>query len=378
MSPWGPLQSRFEKPGRPHRLLSLDGGGIRGVLALGILAEIEKQLAARSADPARFRLCDFFDYIAGTSTGAIIAAGLARGMSVEDLIGFYRTKGKDMFDKRAIWERWRTLYTDTALAEQLQETFGVETTLEPEHLRCLLLIVTRNLTTDSPWPVSSNPLAKYNDANRPDCNLRLPLWRLIRASTAAPVYFPAEKVALGAQTFVFVDGGVTPYNNPAFCLYRMATIPEYRLAWPTGEDMLMLVSVGTGAAPTQGPDAEDGDGNLLGNAAKLPSALMYAAQVDQDVNCRAAGRCVSGASIDRELGDMKPPPGSSPRAFLYARYNADISRAGLDGLGLKHIQPDRVSKMDSVEFIEDLLEVGRTAAGDVRMSDFGKLVESWN
>jgi hypothetical protein len=116
----------------------------------------------------------------------------------------------------------------------------------------------------------------------------------------------------------------------------------------------------------------------LGNAAKLPSALMYAAQVDQDVNCRAAGRCVSGAPIDRELGDMKPRPGAPPRAFLYARYNADISRAGLDGLGLKHIQPDRVSKMDSVEFIEDLLEVGRKAAGDVRMSDFGTLVESWS
>jgi patatin-like phospholipase/acyl hydrolase len=65
--------------------------------------------------------------------------------------------------------------------------------------------------------------------------LKIPLWQLVRASTAAPVYFPPEVLQRDStdpsKTFVFVDGGVTPHNNPAFLLYRMATEPAYRLNW---------------------------------------------------------------------------------------------------------------------------------------------------
>jgi hypothetical protein len=61
-------------------------------------------------------------------------------------------------------------------------------TLGDDGLRTLLMMVMRNVTTDSPWPVTNNPLAKYNDRARPDCNLKLPLWQLVRASTAAPTF----------------------------------------------------------------------------------------------------------------------------------------------------------------------------------------------
>ena len=67
----------------------------------------------------------------------------------------------------------------------------------------------RNATTDSPWPISNNPYAKYNERSRLDCNLALPLWQLVRASTAAPTYFPPEVVVVGNREFIFVDGGVT-------------------------------------------------------------------------------------------------------------------------------------------------------------------------
>src|SRR5258705_487507 len=79
-------------------------------------------------------------------------------------------------------------------------------------------------STDSPWPISNNPDAKYNDCTRADCNLNLPLWQLVRASTAAPTYFPPEVVNIGKHEFIFVDGGVTMYNNPAFQLFLMATV----------------------------------------------------------------------------------------------------------------------------------------------------------
>jgi hypothetical protein len=384
---WGPLADRYRSI-RSRRLLALDGGGIRGVLTLAILAEIERQLAAITGTGSTFRLCQFFDYIAGTSTGAIIAAGLARGMSTSDLITFYTSIGPEMFQKERLLYRLRHLYRADPLAAQLKTTFGEKTTLAPEHLQCLLLVVTRNVTTDSAWPISSVPVAKYNALERPDCNLQIPLWRLVRASTAAPIYFPPELLEWEPgnpeKSFVFVDGGMTPYNNPGFLLYRMATAAEYRLGWPIGERKLMLVSVGTGTSATLGPDALVPETNIAATLAGVPGALMNGASVDQDVNCRVIGRCVHGAPIDREIGDMIPrDPQNQPipltqdlgRHFLYARYSADLSATGLEALGLSGIDAEAVRKLDAVDRIDDLLRVGRAAAGQVDLpAQFGALV----
>jgi patatin-like phospholipase/acyl hydrolase len=199
----------------PKKLLAIDGGGIRGVLALEILAEIECQLGQRRP---QFRLAHYFDYIAGTSTGGIIAAGLSIGMSVSEILQFYEQAGAQMFEKATLLKRLHFKFDDEPLARKLKAVFGADTTLGSNRLQTLLMLVLRNATTD-PWPVSNNPHAKYNDTARPDCNLRLPLWQLVRASTAAPTYFPPEVINVGKQEFVFVDGGVTMYNNPAFQLF---------------------------------------------------------------------------------------------------------------------------------------------------------------
>jgi uncharacterized protein len=389
---WGPLAQRYLTERRPRRLLALDGGGIRGILTLEILAELERQLGARSRDPAAFRLSHFFDYIGGTSTGAIIAAGLARGMSARELMSFYISIGPEMFQKERLLHRLRNLYRSDPLADQLQATFGVATTLAPEDLQCLLLVVTRNVTTDSPWPVSSMPAAKYNARARSNCNLKIPLWQLVRASTAAPIFFPPEVLEWDArdpsQSFVFVDGGMTPYNNPAFLLYRMATTPEYRLGWPTGEDQLMLISVGTGAAATRGPDALEPETNIAASLAGIPGALMAGAAVDQDINCRIVGRCVHGAVIDSEVGDLIPredpaDPASARipldrglgRQFLYARYNADLSERALQRLGIDGVHAAAVRKLDAVGSIEHLAGIGRAAAREVDLvAQFGALI----
>ncbi len=388
MSVWGKLASRYEgSEDRKHRLLALDGGGIRGIMTLEVLARIESMLTEATGAGSDFRLCHFFDYIAGTSTGAIIAAGLARGMTCNELISFYEDKATAMFDKQFIIKRWQALYKSEPLKEQLQETFGAGTTLKPDDLECLLLAVTRNRTTDSPWPISSNPRAKYNDTSRADCNLNIPLWQIVRASTAAPVFFPPEVIqwdpADESKAFVFVDGGVTPYNNPAFLLYRMATDPAYRLNWAKGEDKLLLISVGTGVAETLDEDVDDPNRGLAANVAGIPGALMYGSLVDQDTNCRHIGRCVHGAPLDREVGDMIPRDESGTviplsrdlgRHFLYARYNADLSRKGLDALGLTNVDPKQVQKLDSVEFTSELRRVGRELAKEVELEHFGDFV----
>ena len=100
---------------------------------------------------------------------------------------------------------------------------------------------------------------------------------------------------------------------------------------------------------------------------------MYGAQVDQDVNCRFVGRTVHGAPIDRELGDMIPRRGDEPipldedlgRAFLYARFDAELTAPGLAGLGLGGIDPARVQTLDAVDAIGDLRRVGRAVAAGV-------------
>lgn len=348
----------------PYKLLTLDGGGVRGALTIEILAKIEEIAQGKGYDT----LADYFDYISGTSTGAILAAGLALGWPISTLREFYETRGKEMFDKASWLDRIRHRYEAEPLRGLLTEQFGEHVNLGSDDIKTLLMVVMRNATTDSPWPVSNNPYAKYNDRSRSDCNLDIPLWQLVRASTAAPTYFPPEHVTVGAKNFLFVDGGVTPYNNPAFQTFLMATTEPYGLNWPTGEDTMLLVSVGTGSNPNANADLSPGDMNLLYNASTIPSALMFAAANEQDFLCRAFGGCVHGAPIDREIGDMCSSGGSKSRGpvneklFTYIRYNAELSRNGLDKLELNHIDPVEVSRLDSVRGIHQLQEIGRAVA----------------
>jgi hypothetical protein len=383
---WGQLEKRFGEKTKetPRKLLALDGGGIRGVLTLQVLIRMEEMLRERSGQGDDFRLCNFFDYIGGTSTGAIIAAGLAIGMSAQELSDFYIATGPKMFEKAFILERLRHLYKKEPLTEELKKTYGAKTDLGSNKLKCLLLVVTRNVSTDSPWPISSNPFARYNHPARKDCNLQIPLWQLVRASTAAPVFFPPEILQWdprdASRTFLFEDGGLTPYNNPGFLIARMATQEPYGLSWKTGENNLLVVSIGTGSAAKL--DADMSAKNAFSNLVSFPGALMYGAQIDQDINCRTIGRCVHGAPIDRELGDLiprrgegderKPVPLSEDlgRQFLYARYNAELSEEWLAARGLGKINPADVSKLDSVEYVPDLVRVGKALAREVQLEHF--------
>ena len=374
---WLPFEERYGKPQAQRKILSLAGGGIRGVITLGILLEMEDQLRKRLKKDDSFRLAHYFDYIGGTSTGAIIAAGLARGLSVRQLLDFYLGQGKSMFDGAFLLKKVKYFYNDGPLAKALQDTFGCgDISLVSGDLHCLLLVVTMNRSTDSPWPISNNPFAKYNHPDRADCNTKIKLYQLVRASTAAPAYFKPETLQWDPgnpeKTFTFVDGGVTPYNNPAFLLYRMATLPPYKLEWPVGEDKLLIVSVGTGTAPSPGVYS-----NLLDTVRQLPNNLMYAMQVDQDINCRTVGRCTFGAPIDREIGDLIPNVPLSQnfgKQFLYVYYNADLSQQGLKDLGLEDIDPDDVREMDTVRHIADLQRVGKAAAAQVNLEHFGSFV----
>ncbi|MET4630908.1 putative acylesterase/phospholipase RssA [Bradyrhizobium sp. I1.8.5] len=129
-----PRLDRIARSGQ-KRLLSIDGGGIRGVLALAILRRIE-DLLKRRCGRGDFRLSDYFDYISGTSTGGIIAAGLALGKTVDEILVFYREAGAQMFVKANLLRRLRYKFESEPLAEKLQNVFGAATTFGSDHDRC--------------------------------------------------------------------------------------------------------------------------------------------------------------------------------------------------------------------------------------------------
>ena len=230
----------------------------------------------------------------------------------------------------------------------------------------------RNATTDLPWPICNNPFARYNDKAREDCNLNLPLWQLLRASNAAPTYFPPGAIVLRQGTakernFVFVDGGVTMYNNPAFQMFLMATLDRYWPAkpearWRPGADRMLIVSVGTGTSPDARSGLEPDQMNLLFNATTIPAALMFGALNEQDLLCRVFGNCRAGDLIDREVGDLVGSAGPAQhgqKLFTYLRYNAELTREGLDALGCPRIKPEAVQQLDSIDGIPDLGRLGK-------------------
>jgi hypothetical protein len=354
------LAEKIGRPG-PKRLLALDGGGIRGLISVEVLAAMERELGGQLGAGPDFVLADYFDYIAGTSTGGIIAVLLSLGWSAARIRAFYVEHGREMF-RRAIapWRLYRSVYRSADLRATLRRLIGPDTTLGSERLRTLLMLVMRNANTDSPWPLSNNPMAKYNNSGAAEGNLDLPLWQLVRASAAAPLFFPPEVLRVGRTEFAFTDGGMTSYNNPAFLLFLMATLAPYNLRWPIGEDRLLLVSIGTGTNPR--PHTGRAHNIFTG----ILSVLMdprFAALVQQDFLCRVFGKCLVGDPIDGEVGDLMDPTASPfPKHFTYVRYNAELSRSGLDALQLPDVEPLQVSKLDSVAHIDDLCRVGRAVA----------------
>ncbi len=346
---------------------------------------MERTLRDLFKAPDDFVLADYFDYIGGTSVGAIIAACLSLGLSVEQTRRFFVDSAPAMFLKARWWQRLRYKYRCDRLRVMIKTAIENVQGRTPEKsdelrdalgsakLRTLLMLVMRNATTDSPWPVSNNPLAKYNcDLSDPACNLKVPLWQLIRASSAAPTFFPPEVVKLGANTFVFDDGAMTPFGNPAFQLFLMATLGSHNLSWPTGEEKMLLVSVGTGSYNQAHPKISREGESLLYFASAAPAIMIGANVVYQDLLCRVFGNCKVGDPIDTEVDDLINDPRGpvTPKLFTYLRYDADLSDGGLKKLGITDVRAADVRKLDSCTHIAELQAVGQATARQIDARHF--------
>lgn len=203
------VQKPVEEPKiRTVNILSIDGGGIRGIIPSIALVELQKMLKATCPDKD---LLDHFDIIAGTSTGGLISLALTspKHYSPEDILTLYRTDSTRIFHSpHSIFDRiFNDKYDAQSFEYLLDELFEEQKMYETAKET---MVLTYDLTANAVWPISTkaNPAVLIKNA--------------ARATSAAPTYFPP--VRIDGKTLV--DGGVAA-NNPS--LYA---IIHARDLWP--------------------------------------------------------------------------------------------------------------------------------------------------
>ena len=372
----------------PKRILSLDGGGVRGVLTLQYLAAIESLLRERYGDP-KLLLSDYFDLIGGTSTGAIIAGGLALGFDVTTIEGMYRKLAATIFKKPFFRiGAFVPKFGGESLAAALKTTYGADTAMGSPRLKTGLLIMTKRMDTGSPWPVTNHPKDPYFapvPGKRRIGSSNMLLWQLVRASTAAPHYFKPEQVVVGSwldpltgqlQTDhgQFVDGGISPANNPSFQLLKAALLKGFAFNWAPGPEQLMLVSVGTGLRSRMYGVATGWRATAGAFAASSVLSIMDDCNTDVETALQWLSASPTARSINGQIGSLAGEWLAGKPLMTYLRYNVQYDakwmkaelnqirdQGELNGLA----QMDRPGNMDA------LAALGRTAAAaQVRPNHF--------
>jgi uncharacterized protein len=368
------LNAHLFGPG-PKRILALDGGGIRGILTLQLLRRIENLVRDRTGDSSAV-LADYFDLIGGTSTGAIIASALALGWNVDRIEDLYRKLGNSIFESSFFRKGLlRPKFSAAPVKKALENEYG-DIRLGGPELRTGLAVVAKRLDTGSPWVIHNNPKGRYFN-QRPGSkaipNKDYLLRDVVRASTAAPTYFEPEriKVADGVDG-AFVDGGVSPHNNPALQLLMLATLQGHGLRWPTGADRLLLVSLGTGSKTR----ALDADEVMDMKAAELGvrglASLMDDASALNETVLQWMSASDTAHEIDREIGDLSGDILGGGKPFLtYLRYDVRFDDPALKDM-LSPEQLETIAEMDRAENMDRLVEIGKAAAGRIEDRHFGR------
>ena len=189
-----------QKNTESFQILSLDGGGIKGLFSAALLAKLE--------DDLNINVVDHFDLITGTSTGGIIALSLASGMRPKEIVSFYQDYGPKIFNSNSIsWvKRWKhlrgNLYRSNNLEIALKDCFGEKTLGECEKR---VVIPSYNLGKDEVYIFKTRHHPKITR------DPRVPLWKAAMATSAAPTYFSSFKKVDHVR---LIDGGIWA-NNPS-------------------------------------------------------------------------------------------------------------------------------------------------------------------
>ncbi|GAM99164.1 patatin [alpha proteobacterium U9-1i] len=372
------------------RILALDGGGVKGLLTLGMLKPLEDELRRRAGGAPGFRLSDYYDLIGGTSTGAIIATGLALGLTIDELTDNYLRMGPDVFGKTAGDGVFLQSKFDSQRLRRALSPVLTTKTMGSEELKTGLAIHAKRIDTGSAWVVTNHPLSPFYDPPSDSSifpNKRYRLIDLVLASAAAPTFFDEVIIDVEfddkrrpTQRGYFVDGAVSANNNPSMQLFMLALEPSYRFGWKRGADNLMMTSCGTGSRRprVEGKAFQSLPPGLRGVHALR--AMVYDTQVQGVMMMQAfsepkrpwrinseigdmAGSCLSGEPLldfqrlDVAL-DTKPKAKSArdpapPMTLLERILGRELDADALEGLDLM-----TNGKRDNLDL---LLEVGRAA-----------------
>ncbi|WP_420645163.1 CBASS cGAMP-activated phospholipase [Candidatus Leptofilum sp.] len=226
------------------RILTIDGGGIRGLIPGRILVSLERKLQQRTGRPEA-RLAEFFDLIAGTSTGGLITCLLLApgenewtpACSAQDIVDLYQNHGAEIFDA-PLSKRIRSL---NGLRDERYEAHGLERLID-ERVGDLWLSQLIKPCLITAYDVTQRKAKFFTQHDARNDDKDYPIKVVARATSAAPTYFEAMPGENGRTPYAYVDGGLFA-NNPAMCAY----VEAYRklAGKPTAENMVIL-SLGTG------------------------------------------------------------------------------------------------------------------------------------
>ncbi len=231
--------SSEKKETKKFKILALDGGGIRGIVTARILQEVQELIGQP--------LNEYFDLIAGTSTGAIVAAGLTIGKTPEELRTIYQQRGREIFNASWLRKKMALLhgskYSHKGLIKVLQEELGEETTLrqvsEISTSELLILAYDTLYRNTTFFTSKAEPNRWFND---------MKLWEICTSSASAPTFFPPYEFTWvdpnhreeGEWKFPHVDGGVGA-NCPA-----MAALSHVMKQRKIPLENISILSIGTG------------------------------------------------------------------------------------------------------------------------------------
>ncbi len=350
-------------PTPPRRILALAGGGVRGIVEVAFLEAVEAAYRARFGPQTR--LCDVFHLIGGTSTGALIATALALGLPLETVRDFYLRRADAYFRRRRWWAWGQTpIFDGAALEAEIRETIG-DVSLGDEAFQSYLAIVAKRLDTGSAWIINNIPHAPYFE-DAPDGsyigNRHFDVAELLRAATAAPVFFDQQPVEIGpGQTATFVDGGLSPYNDPSLALLKLARLRAFGLNWPTGPEQLFVLSIGTGRYRQRVPASVAARAGPL----RLAYLSMRGMATDGEVHTltimQGLGRSLMPVEVNSEIGTMAGDTLAGAPLFDYLRLDLPLERAALSAAGfpLASREIRRFHRFDDPDIIRPLYDLTR-------------------
>lgn len=231
------------------KILSIDGGGIRGVLPGVVLTRLEEKLQIHSNDK-KSRLADFFDLFAGTSTGGILTLSYLIPdknkrplLSTQDAVDLYLKKGGDIFDVSL----WQNIKSGGGILDEKYDEKNLEVSLEATFKNVTLkdLLKPCIIASYDVWNGKPHFFKQHKSDNK---IYNYKVKDVARATSAAPTYFEAAQIENEIGTsFTLVDGG-TFANNPSMVAYSEARTMTFadKVDYPSAKDML-IISVGTGS-----------------------------------------------------------------------------------------------------------------------------------